>query len=73
MYLPDIYALFLLSNRIVKDRIGDASIKLHFSQGETWTRALKYMLTNTKVKKQNASAIDYRPVTYPLADSIVTS
>ncbi|KAG0373908.1 autophagy protein 6 [Mortierella sp. AD032] len=37
-----------LPYKIVKDRIGDASIKLHFSQGETWTRALKYMLTNTK-------------------------
>ncbi|ORZ08067.1 autophagy protein Apg6-domain-containing protein [Lobosporangium transversale] len=37
-----------LPYKINKDRIGDASIKLQFSQGETWTRALKYTLTNTK-------------------------
>ncbi|KAF8923939.1 autophagy protein 6 [Dissophora ornata] len=37
-----------LPYKINKDRIGDASIKLQFSQAETWTRALKYTLTNTK-------------------------
>ncbi|KAF9189942.1 autophagy protein 6 [Haplosporangium sp. Z 767] len=37
-----------LPYKINKDRIGDASIRLQFSQGETWTRALKYTLTNTK-------------------------
>ncbi|KAG0261720.1 autophagy protein 6 [Mortierella polycephala] len=37
-----------LPYRINKDRIGDSSIRLQFSQGETWTRALKYTLTNTK-------------------------
>ncbi|KAI1321211.1 autophagy protein 6 [Mortierella claussenii] len=37
-----------LPYKINKDHIGDASIKLQFSQGETWTRALKYTLTNTK-------------------------
>ncbi|KAF9438873.1 autophagy protein 6 [Entomortierella beljakovae] len=30
------------------DRIGDLSIRYQFQQGETWTRALKYTLTNTK-------------------------
>lgn len=37
-----------LPYKINKDRIGDASIKLQFNQDETWTRALKYTLTNTK-------------------------
>ncbi|KAF9990844.1 autophagy protein 6 [Mortierella antarctica] len=37
-----------LPYKINKDRIGDASIRLQFNQGETWTRALKYTLTNTK-------------------------
>ncbi|GJJ79040.1 beclin [Entomortierella parvispora] len=37
-----------LPYKINKDRIGDASIKLQFNQGETWTRALKFTLTNTK-------------------------
>ncbi|KAG0213320.1 autophagy protein 6 [Mortierella sp. GBA30] len=37
-----------LPYKISKDRIGDASIRLQFNQGETWTRALKYTLTNTK-------------------------
>ncbi|KAF9352309.1 autophagy protein 6 [Mortierella sp. NVP85] len=40
-----------LPYKINKDRIGDASIKLQFNQDETWTRALKYTLTNTKVKE----------------------
>ena len=34
--------------RIVKDRIGDACVRLAFNQDETWTRALKYILTNAK-------------------------
>ncbi|KAF9335436.1 autophagy protein 6 [Podila minutissima] len=37
-----------LPYKINKDRIGDASIKLQFSQDEIWTKALKYTLTNTK-------------------------
>jgi beclin len=32
----------------VKDRIGDACVRLAFNQDETWTRALKYILTNAK-------------------------
>ncbi|CAG8584744.1 8705_t:CDS:2, partial [Acaulospora morrowiae] len=35
-----------LPYRINKDKIGDASIKLQFNQDETWTKALKYTLTN---------------------------
>ncbi|KAF9971845.1 autophagy protein 6 [Actinomortierella ambigua] len=34
--------------KINKDKIGDASIKLQFNQDETWTRALKFTLVNTK-------------------------
>lgn len=34
--------------RINRDRIGDASIRLQFSQDGTWTRACKYVLTNAK-------------------------
>ncbi|KAF9111084.1 autophagy protein 6 [Mortierella sp. AM989] len=37
-----------LPYKINKDRIGDACIRSQFNQGETWTRALKYTLTNTK-------------------------
>ncbi|CAG8513138.1 6371_t:CDS:2 [Scutellospora calospora] len=39
---------FKLPYRISKDKIGDASIRLQFNQFETWTKALKYTLTNTK-------------------------
>lgn len=38
----------LSDGRIVKDRIGDACVRLAFNQDETWTRALKYILTNAK-------------------------
>ncbi|KAG0254743.1 autophagy protein 6 [Actinomortierella ambigua] len=34
--------------KINKDKIGDASIKLQFNQDETWTRALRFTLVNTK-------------------------
>ncbi|RKP23800.1 Atg6/Beclin [Syncephalis pseudoplumigaleata] len=37
-----------LPYRIENDRIGDACIRLRFSHEDTWTRALKYALTNTK-------------------------
>ncbi|CAG8462654.1 13934_t:CDS:2 [Acaulospora colombiana] len=37
-----------LPYRINKDKIGDASIRLQFNQDETWTKALKYTLTNAK-------------------------
>lgn len=43
---------FKLPYRIDKDKIGDshgdASIRIQFNQEETWTKALKYMLTNLK-------------------------
>lgn len=39
---------FPLIGRIVKDKIGDACVRLAFNQDETWTRALKYILTNAK-------------------------
>lgn len=45
-------AHFKLPYRIEKDKIGDshgdASIRIQFNQEETWTKALKYMLTNLK-------------------------
>ncbi|KAI9592719.1 autophagy protein Apg6-domain-containing protein [Syncephalis fuscata] len=37
-----------LPYRIDNDRIGDSCIRLRFSHEDTWTRALKYALTNTK-------------------------
>ena len=39
---------FRLPYRIMKDRIGDISIKLQFNQDEQWTKALKYTLINLK-------------------------
>jgi beclin 1 len=39
---------FKLPYRIVKDKIGDTSIKPAFSQDEAWTRGLKYCLINLK-------------------------
>ncbi|KAG5461435.1 MAG: autophagy protein Apg6-domain-containing protein, partial [Olpidium bornovanus] len=35
---------------INKERIGDVSIRLQFNNDEAWTKALKYTLTNTKVR-----------------------
>ncbi|CEI91271.1 hypothetical protein RMCBS344292_05568 [Rhizopus microsporus] len=37
-----------LPYRINKDKIGDLSIRLQFNQDESWTKALRYMLTNMK-------------------------
>jgi len=39
---------FQLPYRIEKDRIQDLSIKIQFNNEETWTKSLKYMLTNLK-------------------------
>mmetsp|Transcript_7424 Transcript_7424/g.10285 ORF Transcript_7424/g.10285 Transcript_7424/m.10285 type:complete len:464 (+) Transcript_7424:24-1415(+) len=39
---------FKLPYKIDKDKIGDMSIKIQFNNEETWTKALKYMLTNLK-------------------------
>ncbi|PSR76508.1 hypothetical protein PHLCEN_2v8411 [Hermanssonia centrifuga] len=35
--------------RIVKDKIGEASVKLQFSQEEAWTRALRHVLLALKI------------------------
>lgn len=35
--------------RIVKDKIGDVSIKLQFNQEESWTRALRHVLFALKL------------------------
>ncbi|KAG1472965.1 hypothetical protein G6F56_001226 [Rhizopus delemar] len=37
-----------LPYRINKDKIGDLSVRLQFNQDESWTKALRYMLTNMK-------------------------
>jgi beclin 1 len=39
---------FRLPYRILKDKIGEVSVKLQFSQEEAWTKALKYTLINLK-------------------------
>jgi len=39
---------FQLPYKIEKDKIGEMSIKIQFNDEETWTKALKYMLTNLK-------------------------
>lgn len=36
-------------HQIVKDKIGEASVKLQFSQEESWTRALKHVLLALKI------------------------
>lgn len=35
-------------DRIDKDKICDMSIKIQFNNEETWTKSLKYLLTNLK-------------------------
>jgi len=35
--------------RIVKDKIGDVSVKVQFSQEEAWTRALRHVLLALKL------------------------
>lgn len=35
--------------RIVKDKIGEASVKMQFSQEEAWTRALRHVLLALKI------------------------
>lgn len=39
---------FKLPYKMDKDKIGDMSIKIQFNNEETWTKSLKYMLTNLK-------------------------
>jgi len=39
---------FKLPHKMEKDKVGDMSIKIQFNNEETWTKSLKYMLTNLK-------------------------
>jgi beclin len=41
--------LNLFISRIVKDKIGEASVKLQFSQEEAWTRSLRHVLLALKI------------------------
>ena len=43
----DAYAF--LTSRIIKDKIGEASVKVQFSQEEAWTRALRHVLLALKI------------------------
>ncbi|KAH8980239.1 APG6-domain-containing protein [Lactarius akahatsu] len=36
-------------HQVVKDKIGDSSVKLQFNQEETWTRALRHVLLALKI------------------------
>ncbi|KAH9963869.1 autophagy protein Apg6-domain-containing protein [Russula dissimulans] len=36
-------------HQIIKDKIGDSSVKLQFNQEETWTRALRHVLLALKI------------------------
>lgn len=38
-----------LVSRIVKDKIGEVSVKLQFNQEEAWTRALRHVLLALKL------------------------
>lgn len=44
MLIPSITVL-----RVVKDKIGDVSVKLQFNQEEAWTRALRHVLLALKI------------------------
>ncbi|GEM07851.1 autophagy-related protein 6 [Rhodotorula toruloides] len=44
-----------LPHAVVKDRIGDVSIKLQFGSDETWTRALRHVLLDLKILLGRAS------------------
>lgn len=35
--------------RVIKDRIGDVSVKLQFNQEEAWTRSLRHVLLALKI------------------------
>jgi beclin 1 len=36
-------------SRVIKDKIGDSSVKLQFNQEEAWTRALRHVLLALKI------------------------
>ncbi|GJN91169.1 hypothetical protein Rhopal_004187-T1 [Rhodotorula paludigena] len=44
-----------LPHAVVKDRIGDVSIKLQFGSDESWTRALRHVLLDLKILLGRAS------------------
>lgn len=39
----------VMYHRIVKDKIGESSVKLQFSQEEAWTRSLRHVLLALKI------------------------
>ncbi len=39
---------FHMPHKMEKDKVGEMSIKIQFNNEETWTKSLKYMLTNLK-------------------------
>ncbi|GAA5851475.1 hypothetical protein JCM8547_001106 [Rhodosporidiobolus lusitaniae] len=45
-----------LPHAVVKDKIGDVSIKLQFGSDEAWTRALRHVLLDLKILLSRASA-----------------
>lgn len=45
-YVSDAWGIII---RIVKDKIGDVSVKVQFSQEEAWTRALRHVLLALKL------------------------
>ncbi|SCV69933.1 BQ2448_1327 [Microbotryum intermedium] len=46
---------FKVPHLVVKDKIGDVSIKLQFGSDETWTRALRHVLLDLKILLGRAS------------------
>ncbi|KAF7298226.1 Glutamate-cysteine ligase catalytic subunit [Mycena chlorophos] len=48
-YIKSQDASFDFPHQIVRDKIGDVSIKVKFSQDEVWTRALRHMLLALKL------------------------
>ncbi|KZT42488.1 autophagy protein 6 [Sistotremastrum suecicum HHB10207 ss-3] len=48
-YVKSMDAQVEFRHTIIKDRIGDASIKLQFAQDEAWTRALRHVLLALKI------------------------
>ena len=45
----------VMLSRIVKDKIGEASVKQQFSQEEAWTRALRHVLLALKILLKRAT------------------
>lgn len=47
--VPFLSILTYPDDSIVKDKIGDVSVKLQFSQEDAWTRALRHVLLALKI------------------------